>query len=125
MVAVLLFQASLKRIRIFFKPLYYTNRPSVHTRKPKEVGHGPKCILVGLINQSHRRIYSLLILPEGFNPRKKSRVNLRLFQDVQQFFCNAEVAMKVKSLGLPSIAFESSMDRPTKTHASENTPPFL
>ena len=33
---------------------------------PEEVGHTSKCILVGLINQSHRRMGSLLIL-EGMN----------------------------------------------------------
>ena len=27
------------------------------TKHPEEVGHSPKCILVGVINQSHRRIY--------------------------------------------------------------------
>ena len=43
----------------------------------EEVGHGPKCFLVGVLNQSLHRVYSLLIL-EGLNTRKKSRVYLRL-----------------------------------------------
>lgn len=53
------------------------------------VGHGPKCILVGLANQSYRRIFSLLI-SEGINRRTKSRVYLLLFQDVQYFLAIAQ-----------------------------------
>ena len=42
----------------------------------EEAGHGPKCFLVGVLNQSLHCVYSLLIL-EGLITRKKSRVNLR------------------------------------------------
>ena len=61
------------------------------------VRRGPKCILLGVLNQSRRRIHSLLII-EGLNTRKKSRVYLRLFQDVQYFCRNKKVEMKSKFL---------------------------
>ena len=51
----------------------------------EEIGHGPKCIVVGwVLKQSRRHIHSLLILEE-LNTRKKSTVYLCLFQDVHIF----------------------------------------
>ena len=50
-----------------------------------------------LLNQSRRRIIHFSFL-EGLNKRKKSKVYLRLFQDVQYFCHNKKVEIKGKFL---------------------------